>query len=86
MTTMNNRVELMDEELDTVNGGFGWDDMVNIGKKVGNKVVTVVKKEVNKIVDTVADGVNTTIEVIRKVNENDQTNTFRGNPINTIKM
>jgi len=72
MEAMMNKVELMDNELDMVNGGFGWDDIVNIGKKVGNKVVDVVKKEVNDVVDTVVDGAKTTVDVIRNMDKPEQ--------------
>ena len=64
MTTMN-AMELNEMELEQVNGGFDWDDLVNIGKKFGDKVVTVVKKEVDKVVDTVKETFDTVVDSVK---------------------
>ena len=69
MTTMNT-MELNEMELDLVNGGFDWNDLVNFGKNIGNKVVTVVEKEVDKVVETVKEAYDTVVDSVKNVFEN----------------
>ena len=66
MTTM----ELNEMELDQVNGGFDWNDLVNIGKNIGNKVVTVVEKKFDEVVETVKETYETVVDSVKKVVEN----------------
>ena len=66
MTTMN-AMELNEMELEQVNGGFDWDDLVNFGKKVTKVVVTVVEKEVDKVVETVKETYETVVDSVKRV-------------------
>jgi len=60
-----NKVELMDEELDMINGGNIWDDIKSFGNDVYKSAKELVNTAVEKTVETVNEVVDTVVDAVK---------------------